>query len=463
MKTLLLTWALLVVALICKAQKFDVEYLRQNGPVDKCINLVVMGDGYVENEQDKFIEEARKITDYFLSCPPFLYYSDFFNVIAIKAISNESGVKHPKTSSDKDCKHAASNPDNYFGSTFDYYGIHRLVGITESKKAKRVLAENFPEYDQAIVLANSAEYGGSGGSIAVTTTNKESFDIATHEIAHSFADLADEYWAGDTYAAEKANMTRETDPDKVKWKNWYGTDKVGIYKVGTHSKTKEAWYRPHQSCKMQILDKPFCNVCTQKLVEEIKMRSNPIIAYEPLEVANTEQPIVFELIELIEPNPNTLSIEWDLDGEIIAKDIETVTVDPAELSSDEHTLTLSVIDNTGLMRLTETSTVHINRVKWTLSGTKTGISSVGESRITYSFSPNPVEDVLNVSITADIPLRATIQLINVEGVAVKSIVQNKLIESHFTEEVNMSNLPQGIYFISFNLDGNYYTEKIIKK
>jgi hypothetical protein len=62
---------------------------------------------------------------------------------------------------------------------------------------------------------NDSEYGGSGGFPAIASIHSSSSELALHEIAHSFADLADEYdSAAPGYPEiEKANTTRETRRD----------------------------------------------------------------------------------------------------------------------------------------------------------------------------------------------------------------------------------------------------------
>ena len=50
-----------------------------------------------------------------------------------------------------------------------------------------------------------------------------------HELGHTVADLADEYFAGASYAHEYANMTAESDPEKVKWSRFIGKNGIGVY------------------------------------------------------------------------------------------------------------------------------------------------------------------------------------------------------------------------------------------
>lgn len=199
------------------AQVFDVDTLLWSGPSVNRINLVILGDGYQSSELSKFISNSNKFTNVLFSETPYQEYKNYFNVFAIKVASNESGASHPGTAPDVvEPAHPISTVDNYFGSAFDAYNIHRLLVAKNTFAINNVLAMNFPTYDQVIMLVNSPYYGGSGGKVAVASLEANSDKIALHELGHSFANIADEYYAGDVYAKEKINMTRETNPDSVK-------------------------------------------------------------------------------------------------------------------------------------------------------------------------------------------------------------------------------------------------------
>src|SRR5688500_7722886 len=110
------------------AQVFDVDTIRYNGDISKFFNLVIMGDGYTNSELDDFFTDAQTFTNDFFSVVPFLHYQSYCNVFAIKVPSNESGASHPGTAFDvTEPVFPVSVVDNYFGSTFDQYGIHRLL------------------------------------------------------------------------------------------------------------------------------------------------------------------------------------------------------------------------------------------------------------------------------------------------------------------------------------------------
>ena len=235
--------------------KFEVTKIIDNGDPKEKINIVIMGDGFTYSEQNNFITEATKISNYLLNSDAYKENSSNFNIYAIKVISNVSGV--------------ADDPsaliDNYFGTTYNYAGIRRLVYATKSNLVYSTAAEHVPNYDSIIVLANDTEYGGSGGNYSTVSINSQSPEIVVHELGHSFAGLSDEYWAGIQYARENINMTQDTNPLTVRWKNFLGVDGVGIYKIDY----SYDWYAPHQYCRMRYLGYDFCAVCKNAHKEKI--------------------------------------------------------------------------------------------------------------------------------------------------------------------------------------------------
>jgi hypothetical protein len=70
--------------------------------------------------------------------------------------SNECGASHPATATDVyEPVHPVNTVDNYLGSTFDYFGINRLLVAVNSSAIANVLAINIPKYYQFIILANT--------------------------------------------------------------------------------------------------------------------------------------------------------------------------------------------------------------------------------------------------------------------------------------------------------------------
>ena len=275
MKIIISISILLFSIIILRGQTFPVETIKNNGAKDKRINLVFLGDGYQSTELTQYLIDVNTVVTGMFSQTPFKEYEKFFNVYAVKVPSVESGAKHPGTATDvTEPATPVTNPNNYFGSQFDISNIHRLLLPLKGSIINSTLANNFPDYDQIFVMVNSTVYGGSGGTYATSSKNVSAAEIAIHEIGHSFAGLADEYAIGGQ--GERPNRTIVTDAATIKWKNWLGTNNVGIYPVGI-----ENWQRPHQNCKMQFLNAPFCSVCQEAFINKIYALVSPIDNFTP--------------------------------------------------------------------------------------------------------------------------------------------------------------------------------------
>ncbi|MCY4778665.1 M64 family metallo-endopeptidase [Sphingobacterium sp. UT-1RO-CII-1] len=350
-------------------KQFQVDTLQYQGTDKNVINLVILGDGYTKDELEYFTEDTKRFTHYFFKTEPFAQYANLFNVFAIKTISEESGAIHNSTGDDcpeteyeqtalsprfnefpKPIIVPKTNPNTIFGSSFDHYGIHRLVVPQHQEKIREVLKSHTPNYSQVVVLVNSPYYGGSGGEFATATVNIASNDIAIHEIGHSFTNLADEYWAGNMYAVEGPNRTQEADPEKVSWKHWVGTNGIGVYAYGGKG-SKANWFRPHEFCKMQYLVAPFCSVCQEAIVETIHSKTNPILNSLP----NTDTLTLNKLndkfvLKLAKPTPNSYKIEWFLNDELIAQNLDSVYINKGSYMEGINSLKAVVRDTTDLIR-----------------------------------------------------------------------------------------------------------------
>jgi len=82
----------LLMSQLCFSQVFETVPIILNGPRDKRINMVVLGDGFTAGQQDNFIADATSLVNYIFSKSPYNQYRNYFNVYAVKVISAESGV-----------------------------------------------------------------------------------------------------------------------------------------------------------------------------------------------------------------------------------------------------------------------------------------------------------------------------------------------------------------------------------
>ena len=461
-KKILLNSFLILVWNFGNAQ--TMETLQYNGDINKYINIVILGDGYTSSQQSDFISDATNLTNYLFTQSPWSNYKNYFNVFAIEVISNESGAKHLGTTSE--CGTIPiSNPSTYFGSEFDYNGMHRLVVPTNTTNIVNVLSTIFPYYDQVLMIVNTPHYGGSGGGIATSTNHSSSNEITAHELGHSFAGLADEYYAGDTYAGEKPNMTQQTNAALVKWENWMGINGIGIYQHCCGGQSA-SWYRPQNNCKMQNFGVSYCNVCTEAIIEKIHSLVNIIVSYTPttMTITSPNQYIDFNLSDLMKPIPNTLNIEWKLDGVQILNNVDSIQIDQNNLEIGMHTLTATVEDNSSLINVNNHYQIHFCTITWTIIKTTLGVQLMSnDNKISISAFPNPTNSILNISIESDKPQKASMYIISFDGRKSFQLENEIVVNGKYLNTYNVEHLSTGFYTIVFKIGDVTQTQKFIKQ
>ncbi|MEO8933890.1 MAG: M64 family metallopeptidase, partial [Xanthomarina sp.] len=419
------------------------------------INIVILGDGYQASEFSKFETDANNVVNAMFGQSPFKEYSNYFNVYIIKVPSNESGASHPGNASD--IENCPSVPitvvDNYFGTRYDFNGIHRLLYTSNYVNIYDVLAENFPLYDQILLLVNAPYYGGGGGDFAIFSTGTSSNEIAIHEIGHSLFNLRDEYYPGDTLVREGPNMTQVSDPNLVKWTNWMSTNGVGIY---AHCSTGNCatWYRPHQLCKMRYLGYPFCSVCNEAMIEKIHDFVSPIDSYLPAtnHIENLTFPIDFNLT-LVKPLPNTLESSWHLNSNNFASNVDGMSILETDLIEGINNLTVVVADNTAMQRIDNHDTIHIHTVNWTIDYSTLGIKEITseENNLSISMYPNPSQDLLNFSYKNALGSNLTVEIMSLDG---KKLITANLSNNEISA-IDISSFSSGIYLV------NFYSNKVV--
>jgi hypothetical protein len=249
------------------------------------VDIVIIPEGYTEDEMDLFKEDCDKFTEYLFNSSPFKENKDKFNIWGVEAPSLESGTDIPKEDVWK---------KTLVNSTFYTFDLERYL-MTYDNKTLRNVASNAP-YDQIYVLVNSDKYGG--GSIynhysMSISNNQNSEFIITHEFGHGFVSLADEYYTSDVAYQDFYPLDVEpTDPNLTtlvdfdsKWKDLVeeGTpiptpetdefkDKVGAFEGGGYM--EKGIYRPCEDCTMKsVTIDNFCPVCKNAIQQMIDFYS----------------------------------------------------------------------------------------------------------------------------------------------------------------------------------------------
>ena len=193
--------------------------IAENGPADKKVDMVILGDGYSTEEMVKFRKDAERLSGFLMSTEPYKSHASEFNIRAIETPSANSGVSKPHHGVFR------RTPLSVHYSSFD----SERYALTYDNKTIRDIASAVP-YDIMVILLNERTYGGGGIYNLYTTVSADnSFAeyIMIHEMGHHIAALADEYYTS-SVAYEmpeikvepwETNITALFNKDDLKWKD----------------------------------------------------------------------------------------------------------------------------------------------------------------------------------------------------------------------------------------------------
>lgn len=192
----------------------------ENGPPATKVDLLFLAEGYTKDQIGKFHADAKRLADILFSLEPFKSRKSDFNVWAIDNTSSLSGVSRPR---------AGQFRRNNTTTEYNSFDSERYV-LSFDNAALRDIASAAP-YDFLEILVNEKQYGGGGiynfQATAAVDSGYAGY-LITHEFAHHFAALADEYFtspvAYETGGSEhpepwEPNVTALKDPAKLKWKD----------------------------------------------------------------------------------------------------------------------------------------------------------------------------------------------------------------------------------------------------
>ena len=201
--------------------------ILDNGPASVRWNLVLLGEGYRQQDLAQFAGDAQDFLDTLLATAPFDELEAAINVFRVDVASTDSGADDPIA-----CGGSGTTAATFFDATYCHNGIRRLL-VVDNATVVQVASDEVPEWHVAIVVVNSSVYGGSGSpaaGIAVFSLADQAALIALHELGHAGFGLADEYptYAGcnsgetghDQYTGgepAQANVSANTDRASLKW------------------------------------------------------------------------------------------------------------------------------------------------------------------------------------------------------------------------------------------------------
>ena len=258
-----------------KLKENTVTRLRYNGEPAGKVDLVFVAEGYTADEQAKFVADARRFEEALFATPPFDTRRADFNIWAVGTVSEESGTD---LSGKGVFKHTALNSGYYT------FGIDRYL-TTPDMKAVRDAVWNVP-CDAIFILVNTDAYGGGGmyNFYAMGTADHPRTPVVfVHELGHSLAGLADEYFSSEVAYQDFYNLEYEPWEPNIttlvdfgsKWKDLLpaGTpiptpldeehrEKPGVFEGGGY--VAKGIYRPMDHCMMRDYA-PFCPACVRAI------------------------------------------------------------------------------------------------------------------------------------------------------------------------------------------------------
>lgn len=319
------------------------------------IHLVLLGDGYKQDEMLLFREHTEKLISLMQDDPGMQAHFSAWNVHMIETPSAESGIDDSVNSDIR---------NTVFNTGYFCRDVERLI-CGNTVEMFDVAISEYPNFDQIVLLVNDPRYGGSGGTIAISTAS--ALEIALHEMGHSIAGLADEYvdpFLPEGVIAEYvegkfANVSSLNDPALVPWSHWIDSQSllpsiegdlgVGVFEGAYYQAS--GFYRPTSDSLMRSYLAKLGPVNSEQWALSVYENSNPVLALSPINrtvEANAGNELVFSVYPLFDGTVQ--AVEWRLNRQLIANSGGREPSVTLSLPAGEYTLDLLVRDISGLIR-----------------------------------------------------------------------------------------------------------------
>jgi IgA peptidase M64 len=314
-----------------------VHVIQETGPASERMNLIVLGDGYQQDQQSLFLADVDRNLAVMWATEPYRSYRNYMNVYAVEIASIDYGVRrdpdgrvrHPdgtirdtgEREGPIDAKNTAlrlwysdglTNPLAR-GTTYgpaplnceDYEELYP-PGVDPCETGDEahdrivdthvvpVMGTPQGQNVQTLAIFNSFTYGGIGGSSATASGGSPQGPlISLHELGHSHGTLVDEYpyssrdvirdcLTGQTEAQQGFHHTLYTDPqqmvtDQAKWWRWVGEESLSGGTIGTHEGGRQfpcGVRRPSEHSIMRWLGNDWDQIGREHMVARITGQRN---------------------------------------------------------------------------------------------------------------------------------------------------------------------------------------------
>lgn len=189
--------------------------LHKSGPPERKLDLLLLGDGYPDKDAARFEQDARRMLAALFEHAPFKERKAELNAWGLRLRAAGPGISRPSTGIQR---------HSPLGTTYDAFGSERYILSFDNRGLRD--AAMYAPYDLVVVLANSDTYGGGGIFNLYSTVAAGSAwapYVFVHELGHSLAGLADEYFASDPLSVADPNRPEPwernvtTRPTEPKW------------------------------------------------------------------------------------------------------------------------------------------------------------------------------------------------------------------------------------------------------
>src|SRR3954462_9729165 len=419
--------------------------LQVTGPPANRFNLVIAGDGYTADEQDKFMAQVDKHLNVMWSIEPYKSYRSYINVYAVKIISGDSGIS---------CDPNLTSPRKTTPLSMAFWGgcsaasVQRLISVNNTALARYTALA--PGVSQRLAIANSDAYGGAGGVNATASGgNSLSALISPHELGHSLGGLQDEYdyfqrgVLGGCYTGGEPTSVHHTLltidqmlSQQKKWWRWLGepSEAGGVidrYEGGMYF-DKCVW-RPSRHLIMKTLGFYYDQVSREVMTQRISSRVKLVDGSTPTTTQPGRTDTVW--VETQHPVDHELDVTWALDGtNLSTNNARALDLSTLNLAAGTHSLTATVVDPTTFVRdpAIRNGTALTQKLTWTIKDAANDPVTVTPAFTRSTATDKPVgrNDVVYVETThPDGPVTWTLDGAAVGGTAKNLRLSNLTIAS----------------------------------
>lgn len=267
-----------------KATPYQTKYVIENLHIGdenyhQAYDILIVPEGYALEDSSRLHRDLLRCKQTLLNCRPFKKAATKINIRAVIAYSPQSGISQ---------EIKGKKVKTLLGSGFYSLDLERYLMVDHVWALHDVCAD--APYDNILILCNTRKYGGGGiyNWYAVISDNQYFNYVLVHELGHSIAGLADEYYSSEVTVQDYYPLDKEPRSPNItslvnfesKWKHLLADDtpvptpvrkqnegRLGVYEGAGYC--AKGLYRPCISCTMKDAQYDnFCPVCL-KAFEDI--------------------------------------------------------------------------------------------------------------------------------------------------------------------------------------------------